>query len=122
MGVERFGVAKWDSIFATPNLAICLGSYRDFAALRLCNSQARDHLPTAHCPLLTAHCSSHCPLLTDSPASVLAVLFNLFRAPLTDLSFGFERNDPAAIPCNFEPVGAMISAAISAGGQTVRRD
>jgi len=113
MGVERFGVAngipfRYAELFVMPRV------YRDFAALA---ASAMRRLVII-CLLPTAHC----PLRAASPASMLAVFFNLFRAPLTNFPFGFERNDPAAIPRNFEPVGTMISATISAGGQAVRRD
>jgi len=56
------------------------------------------------------------------PAAVLTVLFHFFRAPLANLTFSLEGNYPAPILRNFVPVGTMIRATISAGGQTVRRN
>jgi hypothetical protein len=56
------------------------------------------------------------------PAAMLTVLFHFFRAPLANLTFGLEWNDPASILRNFVPVGTMIRATISAGGQTPRRN
>ena len=56
------------------------------------------------------------------PAPMLTVFLHFLRAALTDLSFGLEWNDPAPILRNFVPVGTMIRATISAGGQTVRRN
>jgi hypothetical protein len=53
---------------------------------------------------------------------VFTVFLYFFRAPFANFPLGLERNNPAAIPRNFVFVRTMISAPISAGGQTVRGD
>jgi hypothetical protein len=55
-----------------------------------------------------------------SPTAMLTVVLHFFGPTLTNFPFGLERNDPAPILRNLVPIGTMIGAAISAGGQTLR--